>query len=194
MSETPTKLDALGELLGVEDDTGEQERPAARGPAVGDVLRGSPTAKSVAGPQTSPPERVWPPEDAGYDAAGRSVRPRRPSKRVADGVESPAGTRPGRQRTSANLPVGLVDRLREAKGRRWELSDLVVSALDHVDLDPRAADAILAASWSGTRVQRAYQLTADDLARIDAHGDRWRMNRSQVLTVILPVELDRLGL
>lgn len=187
MSETPTKLDALGELLGVEDDTREHERPAARGPAVGEVLRGSPPATTVAAPPTPSAERIRPPDETAHDGAGRADPPRQPKR---------AGrkARPGRQRTSANLPVGLDDRLLEAKGRRWELSDLVVSALDHVDLDPAAADVALTASWSGTRVQHAYQLTADDLARIDAHGERWRMNRSQVLTVILPVELDRLGL
>jgi len=48
--------------------------------------------------------------------------------------------------------------------------------------------------WSEPRVQRAYQLSADDTARLDALALQWRMNRSQVLAVLLPVELDRLGL
>lgn len=197
MSEVPTKLDALGELLGVEDDTRELERPVARRPAVGEVLRGETPAEPTT--QPAPPKiaagRQPPREQSGVRAsADRPARQSRAGGEPVEGSGSSARSRPGRHRTSASLPVELVERLLEAKRRRWELSDLVVRALDDVDLDPVRADAILSEFWNGTRVQRAYQLAADDIARIDAVGERWRMNRSQVLTAILPGELERLGL
>jgi hypothetical protein len=44
------------------------------------------------------------------------------------------------------------------------------------------------------RITRGYRVSAADLSRLDEHGAAWRMNRSQVITVILPAELHRLGL
>jgi hypothetical protein len=190
MSDTPPdKLSALGELLGVQDDTTEYERPAERRPAVGEVLRGGVAAR--AGDQPAPPWTTRASERPNLDAP--PVRP--PTGRQRRGGEDPeARPKSNRQRSSANLPIALVERLAHAKTHRWELSDLVVSALDHADLDPKRADDILTDSWTGIRVQRAYQASSQDLTRIDDMGQRWRMNRSQVLTVILPAELDRLGL
>src|SRR4051794_35736636 len=109
MSESPTKLDALGELLGVEDDTREVERPARRGPAVGEVLRGATTPRPTAPPPAG--ERLSSRDDNGDDAAtaGPAARQKQPSSRVQPAKETPAGARPARQRTSANLPVELVD-------------------------------------------------------------------------------------
>lgn len=195
MSEVPTKLDALGELLGVEDDTRELERPVARRRAVGEVLRGGASAETMTEASVPTAAAPW---RTGQGDVGTGGAPRQPAAAQREGGEEGSGSRrrsrAGRQRTSANLPVVLVDRLLEAKRRRWELSDLVVLALDRVDVDSLGAEEILGESWHGTRVQRAYQLSAEDIDRVDALGERWRMNRSQVLTVILPGELERLGL
>jgi len=41
------------------------------------------------------------------------------------------------------LAAAIVDRLIAANRHRWELSDPVVSALEHVELDPTGAEVVL---------------------------------------------------
>jgi len=87
-----------------------------------------------------------------------------------------------------------VDRLNAAKQHRWELSDLVVSALDHLELEPSSVEGLLADFSDDIRITRGYRVSELDLNRLDEHGAAWRMNRSQVISVILPAEMHRLGL
>ena len=99
-----------------------------------------------------------------------------------------------RRQTSATLPASLVDRLNAAKQHRWELSDLVVSALDHANIEAAAAEGLLGEFADDLRITKGYRLNESDLNRLDERGAAWRMNRSQVISVIVPAELDRLGL
>jgi hypothetical protein len=202
MSETPSKFDALGDLLGVQDDTAEIARPLQARRAVGDILRGGGSPASPTVPTNDPPPPAATEPSAETTSQQPGNRPMRtPLSTATETTTEPAAAAdhahrriPGR-RTSANLPVSLVERLAAAKRRRWELTQLVSSSLDHLDLrDVVDADAQLDQRWHETRVQRAYLLTAADAAQLDALAAAWRMNRSQVLTVILPLELGRLGL
>ena len=195
MKDVPSKLDALGDLLDVRDDSGDLERPEPTRP-IGEILRrgrrrgdeeSTETDRQV-GP-SSPEQTPIPTPSAephpAHDGAGAPLSGgRRPS----------LGLRRDGRRSSANVPVTLSVRLAAAKKRRWELSQLLANAILNVDIDPAEADGLLEAIWGDTRVQRAYLLSAADLDRLDELGEQWRMNRSQVIAVIVPLELDRLGL
>lgn len=199
MSDVPSKLELLGDLLGVHDDTREIERPPR--PAVGAVLAGDhpPAPPTTEGDDATaaPVSAERPVVDRVAPVRSESLPPERASGDRASARRRPI---PGRSvtdrpmRTSANLPVVLVERLTEARRHRWGLSTLVPAALAHLDLDEDQADRALTENWDAVRVQQAYQLPADVIADLDALGEKWRMNRSQVLAVILPAELHRLGL
>ena len=153
MSDLPSKLDALGDLLDVQDDTRELDRPAPRRP-VGEILRGEPDSRGFrCGRRRRVPtaSRARP---SGPRAARAGVHtgsnrdPTAPPRTTPTAQPTWTDRRDPRrraagQRTSANLPVGLVERLLGAKQRRWELSQLVASALVNVDLDPGQADDLL---------------------------------------------------
>jgi hypothetical protein len=201
-----SKLEALGEILEVTDDTRDLVRPDPPR-SVGEILRGN-TAANLAEPATVPADTPAPRTRAAASQMTSSPVTKRvapdtaPQPRVVKppseqrSVTAPAGvaTRSVRRQTSATLPAAIVDRLNAAKQHRWELSDLVVSALEHVELDPTGAEDVLAGFADDIRITRGYRVSADDLNRLDEHGAAWRMNRSQVITVILPAELHRLGL
>jgi hypothetical protein len=212
VSDKLSKLDALGEILEVTDDTRDLRRPEPLR-SVGEILRGSGDPdRSEAGSPTELADRA-PQLDTVMAPPVDGERPVR-SPIVASEPSSapPLSTQPSsgpvrrsspatatkkrdlRRQTSATLPASLVDRLNTAKQHRWELSDLVVSALDHCDLAPGAAEGLLADVADDIRITRGYRVSETDLARLDHHGAAWRMNRSQVITVILPAELHRLGL
>ncbi len=196
MSDVPSKLDALGDLLGVQDDTRDIERPAPRRP-VGEILRGGPVpAVDQSLLDVVEADTPVPPVPA-TESTPTEPRRRSPAARDrarAESVPTRSARREAGQRTSANLPMPLVARLLAAKHRRWELSQLVTSALDNIIVEPAAADELLEQTWPTTRVQRAYQLAETDVGRLDELGERWRMNRSQVISVIVPLEMERLGL
>lgn len=209
MNDKLAKLEALGEILEVTDDTRDLVRPDPPR-SVGEILRGN-TAANLAEPPTVPADtsatdtprtpaaasqmtsapvakRVAP------DTAPQPRDVKRPSEQRSVTAPADVATRSVRRQTSATLPAAIVDRLNAAKQHRWELSDLVVSALEHVELDPTGAEDVLAGFADDIRITRGYRVSAADLSRLDEHGAAWRMNRSQVITVILPAELHRLGL
>ena len=206
MNDKLSKLEALGEILEVTDDTRDLVRPDPPR-SVGEILRGN-TDANLAEPPTVPADTSAPRTPAAASQMTSSPVAKRvapdsaPQPRVVKppseqrSVTAPAGvaTRSVRRQTSATLPAAIVDRLNAAKQHRWELSDLVVSALEHVELDPTGAEDVLAGFADDIRITRGYRVSADDLSRLDEHGAAWRMNRSQVITVILPAELHRLGL
>lgn len=160
-------FDELGDRLGVDDDTQEIERQSAPRRAVGQILQ--PTRPPTASPVVSPV----------------SSRTSRSSDRRERG-----------ERSSANLPVALVAELSRYKQRhRWELSQLIRSALDNLGADAVVdPDGVLNAHWEAPRTARHYQLQHSELERLDAVGERWRMNRSQVISVLVVLEAQRLGL
>jgi len=87
--------------------------------------------------------------------------------------------------------VDFGERLENARAHRWSVSDLIVAALDNCVIGDDSADELLGGYSDSARAVRSYALTPADVGRVDALGDRWRMNRSQVLTVVLTAELDR---
>jgi hypothetical protein len=201
MSDTPSKLEAIGDVLGVQDDTRDLERPSAPRKAVGDILGadrvGRPIESTERGAAMALPD----------DTVRRS-RPRRPDP-AADTTTTPSAPAPAARssaprsphaarepsrRTTANLPLSLVDRLTNAKQRRWELTQLVAIALEHQRIDDDDADRRLTAIWREPRLHRGLLLTGPEGDRLDELGERWRMNRSQVIAVIVAEELDRLDL
>jgi len=206
-----SKLEALGEILEVTDDTRDLVRPDPPR-SVGEILRGNTEANLAEPPTPAVPADTSATDKPRTPAATSQMTSSPAAKRVAPdsapqprvvkppseqrSVTAPAGvaTRSVRRQTSATLPAAIVDRLNAAKQHRWELSDLVVSALEHVELDPTGAEDVLAGFADDIRITRGYRVSADDLSRLDERGAAWRMNRSQVITVILPAELHRLGL
>ena len=213
MSDKLSKLEALGEILQVTDDTRDLVRPEPPR-SVGEILRGSgeanrseadsPSAQVDRAPQLetdvrSPvaPERpvrstIGP---SGHSSApAQSSEPSSAPQRRSSPPPVTTKSRDLRRQTSATLPAPLVDRLNAAKQHRWELSDLVVSALDHLELEPSSVEGLLADFSDDIRITRGYRVSELDLNRLDEHGAAWRMNRSQVISVILPAEMHRLGL
>lgn len=213
MSDKLSKLEALGEILHVTDDTRDLERPEPPR-SVGEILRGSGEANrsdtsrlSVLADEAPQLETAVTTPVAQERPVRSTVVPSEPSSvPPASSRPSPVPQRRGsptptttkkqdlRRQTSATLPASLVDRLNAAKQHRWELSELVVSALDHVDIDASAAEGLLGDFADDVRITRGYRVSEFDLSRLDEHGAVWRMNRSQVISVILPAEMARLGL
>ena len=212
MSDKLSKLEALGEILEVTDDTRDLRRPEPLR-SVGEILRGSgdpdrseagsaaeladraPQLDTVMAPPVDHERPVRSPIAASEPSSAPSLSTQPSSVPVRRSSPTTATKkRDLRRQTSATLPASLVDRLNAAKQHRWELSDLVVSALDHCDLKPAAAEGLLADVADDIRITRGYRVSESDLARLDQHGAAWRMNRSQVIGVILPAELQRLGL
>lgn len=213
MSDKLSKLEALGEILKVTDDTRDLERPEPPR-SVGEILRGSgeadrsetsvssvladqapqlETAVTELAAQERPIRSTIVPSEPSHAPPASSQPSSVPQRR---GNPTPTTTKKQdlRHQTSATLPASLVDRLNAAKQHRWELSELVVSALDHADIDPSAAEGLLADFADDIRITRGYRVSEFDMNRLDEHGAAWRMNRSQVISVILPAEMSRLGL
>lgn len=189
MSDQKSKLEALEGILGV-DETDSLERPEPRR-GIGDVLSsGAERAESAA--ETRPPS-----SDAG--APRPETPPTAPAKRVVKAAASATPRRAATEdrlvvrRTSASLPVDLDIRFDAAKERRWAASDVIVSAIENQVVGDSAADDVLKTYDSLPRSVRSYRLTVGELEHLDDLGRRWRMNRSQVLTVLLHGELTRLG-
>jgi len=170
MSNANSKLAALGAALDIGDDTGAVERPAVPAPTVRQILETTPPPKRVV-PYPEPPVR---------------------RSRVSQVNDEPKIAEL-HVRSSVNLPVTLSSRVTAAKTARWELSELLESALTQADPTPTEADRILNELQEPVWVQRHYRLTATSRNHLDDLASSWRMNRSEAIAVMLSTELVRLG-
>lgn len=177
MTDAGFDFDELGDRLGVDDDTREVERPSTppRRP-IGQILQPPGEMPPVAEPITNTKSR------------------RRRTSSASSGDTNDRRERG--ERSSANLPIKLVEQLAEYKRQhRWELSQLIDGALNHLNLDADDdPDGVLNSQWHGPRTARHYQLRPSAIERLDAVGEQWRMNRSQTITVLVVLEARRLGL
>lgn len=185
-----SKFDLLGDILGV-DDTEEIERPERRR-GVGEVLTGrapQPEPDDEEGAPSKPPE-------ARPIAKPRPLVPASPSTPA----RSPAATRRRdprdgvpKQRTSSTVPVEITSRLEEARGRRWSINRVISSAVAQPEMPVERAEELIDRYEGSPRAVCSYRVPVAEIEALDGLADRWRMSRSQVLTVLLDVELERLG-
>jgi hypothetical protein len=193
------KLDALGELLGVSDDTREGERPTT-GRGLSDVLG----AKLIEDKSPIVAERRVddgsPKEQPQTSTTSRELRPElathRPERKTPT-TPRPAPTKAAlRRRTSSTIPVDVVVRLRAAKHKRWDIARLLqdsVALCEAGELSENDAEMFLDQTMNDTKATESFQLAEDDLEAIDELGRRWRMNRSQIVSVLLDRQLTVLG-
>jgi len=184
MSEADDKLKALEEILGV-DDTEELNRPPAQR-SVGEILSGLAPAES--------PQEMATPTAAVEPLVERAVQRERasPAEPLSAHPPSirPSISRTPKVRTSSLLPVDFAERFETAKDRRWGFADLVSAALER-DLPSEAdAEQVLFRYEGAPRSLRSFSLGTETMSSLDAAGERWRMNRSQVLTVLLDREFE----
>lgn len=186
MVDPKSKLDALEALLGV-DDTEEVVRPAPRR-SVGEIL-GEPGSPSSRAPQTIPEQsEAGPREAAAPPSSPRPVLERRVDRRRPERRQSEP-----KVRTSSLLPASYTERFERARERRWDFPRLVESALSRAPVAEVDAEAVLDRHEAEQRALRSFSLGESVMGVLDELGDRWRMNRSQVLTVLLEREFDELG-
>jgi|GEM_PF-2220308 len=190
-----SKLDALGDVLGVTDDTRDIERPQA-GRGLASVLGKKMVVDDE--PETSNREA-----NEKAETAPRSIASREPLS-PADAAPTPvtmttsvvASTSGVSKKTSATVPVGLVRRLREAKQKRWDLPRLVgdyLAAPSAEKVSMVQAENFLESSEEEPRAVESFRLPIEDLDALDSIGASWRMNRSQVLSTVLDYQLAVLG-
>lgn len=95
-----------------------------------------------------------------------------------------------RRRSTAKLPLSVSQRADQAKARRWELSELLVAALERprpaADEADRRLERLRAEPW----VQRQYRLTEAQRELLDDTSLGWRMNRSEAIAVLLDAAFD----
>lgn len=185
-----SKLDALGDVLGVTDDTRDIERPKP-GRGLSAVLGN----KMVVDDDDDIPE---PSAAITIPPAARSKQPEPPATRrpPADPLRATPSTTGTTKRTSATVPVSLVRRLRDAKHKRWDLARLVGDALatsktERVTMTE--AEAFLEESAGEPRAVESFRMPIEDLDTLDKIGNDWRMNRSQVLSAVLDRQLETIG-
>jgi len=186
---TKSKLDALGDALGVTDDTRDIERPkSGRGLAsvLGDKMvvdDDPPEAEAAFEQPPNPTPAAASPADKRESSSPRRLR--------TDATHSVSPSK----KTSATIPVSLVQRLRDAKQKRWDLPRLVSDALSagskRVSLS--SAEEFLEHSAHEPRAISSFRMPADDLNALDRLGVEWRMNRSQVLSAMLDRQLSEIG-
>jgi len=108
-----------------------------------------------------------------------------------------SGRRELGERSSANLPIDLVEQLAQCKHRhRRELSQLIDSALEHLGPSPDVvdADAVLYEHWCGLAPHGTTNSSIECWSVSKRWRERWRMNRSKTITVVVIIEAQRLGL
>ena len=187
MSDADDKLSALEAILGV-DDTEELSRPPAKR-SVGEILSGGAETDD----EVSEPVQADDPGPS-YDEVIQNKRRDAPvTTPVRPAATSRPASRSPKVRTSSLLPVDFLGRFEAARERRWSLAGLVEAALERDTPSEREAEEVLEAHEGAPRTLRSFSLPGETMAALDGIGELWRMNRSQVLTVLLDLEFHKQG-
>lgn len=190
MEQPDSKLDRLGDILGV-DDTDDLPRPEPRR-GVGEVLaRGVP---SVATQQSEPGSRGLQDSAAESESYRRDGRARRAEPDRPRRSRELASSKVPMHRTTSTVPIGLVERLEVARSQRWVVSRLLSSALDQTPPGVEVVEDLLDRYDRSPRAVCSYRLPVGQFEELDALADEWRVSRSQVVGVLLHLELARQGL
>lgn len=190
MNQPGSKLDKLGDILGI-DDTEELPRPEPRR-GVGEVLAGRVPAASSPdnGPQASSP--VSPPLQPREPANRPKPELRAPGERVARRGPRQSADVP-MHRTTSTVPVEVIARLDEARDRRWTVSRILSSAISQPPPPIDRVEEMLARYDGSPRAVCSYRLPVTAMETLDSLADDWRLSRSQVIGLLLELELERQG-
>lgn len=118
-----------------------------------------------------------------------------PTGAVSASNKQGAADAPPKKRSNMTLSENLVERIAAARDEhRWTLVRLFETALDSWN-DISDVDAGHRLAHTGPRHrQQGVTLSERHFAQLSHLGEAWRMNRSEVATVVLEHRLDELGL
>lgn len=115
-------------------------------------------------------------------------------RRAVERADRPLGTpRVSTSSTSATLPRQLNEAVDAARVRGMTSTKLLEAAVEQPSPTRDDAADVLRRYDGEPRTRRSYHVRTGTLAVLDLFSSVWRMNRSQVITVLTTLELERLG-